>query len=197
MEKEPPGRGALPAISLTYRRTSRLSMRIGRGGELRVSAPFGTPEARVRAFILEHADWIRQARARMAAAGERRESFYDRLPLHTPAERRLAAQRLTAFLDVRLARYAPLMGVPLPRVSLSRMTSRWGWCKPHAGEVRFSLYLLLLPDWCAESVVVHELAHFLVPNHGPAFYAVMDRHYPRWREARRHIRLLLAGGGRE
>jgi predicted metal-dependent hydrolase len=37
---------------------------------------------------------------------------------------------------------------------------------------------------CIEHVVVHELAHLLVPNHSPRFYAVMDKFFPRWKEAR-------------
>ena len=48
----------------------------------------------------------------------------------------------------------------------------------------FSAYLLLLPEWCIEHVVVHELAHLIVPNHSDKFYAVMDTYFPRWREAR-------------
>jgi hypothetical protein len=35
-----------------------------------------------------------------------------------------------------------------------------------------------------EHVVVHELAHLIVPNHGKDFYAVMDKFFPRWKEAK-------------
>ncbi|NLG08305.1 MAG: M48 family metallopeptidase, partial [Deinococcales bacterium] len=31
-------------------------------------------------------------------------------------------------------------------------------------------------------IVVHEVAHLLVPDHGPRFKALMSRHVPRWRE---------------
>lgn len=55
----------------------------------------------------------------------------------------------------------------------------------------FSVYLLLFPDWIVEHVVVHELAHLIEPNHGPRFYRVMDRHFPRWREAREITRKIL------
>ncbi|MBQ1701387.1 MAG: M48 family metallopeptidase [Prevotella sp.] len=43
---------------------------------------------------------------------------------------------------------------------------------------------MLLPKWCVEHVVVHELAHLIVPNHGKDFYAVMDRFFPKWKEAK-------------
>ena len=49
-------------IKVTYRRTSRLSMRIVKNGDVHVSAPIGMPREKVIAFIEEHKDWIEQAR---------------------------------------------------------------------------------------------------------------------------------------
>ena len=39
-------------------------------------------------------------------------------------------------------------------------------------------------EWCVEHVVVHELCHFLEPSHNARFHALMDKYFPRWREAR-------------
>ena len=50
------------AIQITYRRTSRLSMRIVKNGDVHVSAPIGLSRDRVIAFIEEHRDWISEAR---------------------------------------------------------------------------------------------------------------------------------------
>lgn len=55
-------------------------------------------------------------------------------------------------------------------------------------KLAFSVYLLLLPDWCIEHVVVHELAHLLEANHSKRFYAIMDRFFPRWKEARKETK---------
>ena len=38
-----------------------------------------------------------------------------------------------------------------------------------------------------EYVVVHELTHLRAPNHGPAFYALMDARLPGWRQLRRRL----------
>ena len=46
-------------------------------------------------------------------------------------------------------------------------------------------YVLLLPKWCVEHVVVHELCHLLEPSHNARFHALMDKYFPRWREARK------------
>ena len=50
------------AIKVTYRRTSRLSMRIVKNGDVHVSAPIGMPREKVMAFIEEHKDWINEAK---------------------------------------------------------------------------------------------------------------------------------------
>jgi predicted metal-dependent hydrolase len=47
---------------------------------------------------------------------------------------------------------------------------------------------LLLPEWCVEHVVVHELCHLLEPAHNARFHQLMDCYFPRWREARKEIR---------
>ena len=49
------------AIQVTYRRTSRLSMRIAKNGDVHVSAPIGLPKKQVVAFIEQHQDWIAEA----------------------------------------------------------------------------------------------------------------------------------------
>lgn len=54
------------AIEITYRRTSRLSMRIVKNGDVHVSVPIGYPSKLVDEFIADHAEWIESARKRNA-----------------------------------------------------------------------------------------------------------------------------------
>ena len=62
------------AIQVTYRRTSRLSMRIAKNGDVRVSAPVGLSRKEVERFIDEHRDWIAEARERVLDNKRRREA---------------------------------------------------------------------------------------------------------------------------
>lgn len=41
-----------------------------------------------------------------------------------------------------------------------------------------------MPLEVLEYVIVHEMAHLLVPNHSPRFTALMDRYLPHWRKLR-------------
>ncbi|MCR5130643.1 MAG: M48 family metallopeptidase [Prevotella sp.] len=178
------------AIIITYRHTRRLSMRIAQNGDVRVSAPLRTPRIIIEAFIEKNQDWIVKAQARTAERLQQRAAFYDQLSLNTPAERKEATNRLRAIVDPMFEHYRREMNAQPSRITFRRSTSRWGSCNHRTRSISLSIYLLLLPEWCIEHVVVHELAHLHQPNHGPAFYALMDRHFPRWREARAETRRL-------
>lgn len=179
------------AIQVTYRRTSRLSMRIAKNGDVRVSAPVGLPRKEVERFIDEHRDWIAEARERVLDNQRRRAAFYNQLPLRTKAEAAEALQRLRTLVEPMVERYSGEMGVKPAGISYKAMISRWGVCNVKARTVCFSAYLLLLPEWCVEHVVVHELCHLLEPSHNARFHALMDRYFPRWKEARRETRQIM------
>lgn len=104
------------------------------------------------------------------------------------------AQCQTVFPEILRERY-PLfqdLGVPYPTLRIRSMKSRWGSCLPGKGVITLSKQLLAAPRECIEYVVVHEYCHFLHPNHGKGFYALLTDRMPDWKG--RKIR--LNGGGR-
>lgn len=166
-------------------------MRIVKNGDVHVSAPIGIPRSEVERFIEEHRDWIAKARKQTLERQLQRSAFYDQLPLRTKAETAAALQRLKALTGPMVERYAQEMGVKPSLVYYKPTISRWGQCNVKDRSICFSTYLLLLPDWCVEHVVVHELCHLLVASHSSRFYTLMDRYFPRWREARKETRRLV------
>ena len=173
------------AIQVTYRRTGRLSMRIVKNGDVHVSAPIGMPQKEVERFIEEHREWIVEARKKTYERQKQRADFYNQLPLKTREQADAALLRLKALIEPMVECHAKEMGVKPAVVSYKAMISRWGVCNVRDKSICFSVYLLLLPEWCVEHVVVHELCHLLEPSHNARFHALMDRFFPRWREARR------------
>ena len=110
----------------------------------------------------------------------------------TPAQRaRLVAayraarlrERLAALLDLWLAR----LGEGPVRWGVRDMRTEWGSCTKARRTLRFNLQLALAPSACVEYVVVHELTHLRVANHGPEFKALMDERMPDWRERRKAL----------
>ena len=180
------------SIEVTYRRTSRLSMRIVKNGDVHVSAPLGTPRSEVTAFIDKHREWIEAARTKTAARQQQRADFFHQLPLTTRAQADQAQTKLKALIEPMVERHAKAMGVQPSLVYYKPMISRWGQCNIRDRSICFSAYLLLLPEWCVEHVVVHELCHLIEPNHNARFHALMDKYFPRWRDARREARRISA-----
>ena len=160
-------------------------MRIVKNGDVHVSAPFGMSKRAVETFINEHLEWIEEASKRNTDRLKRRSDFYNQLPLSNRTEKENAIRQLRALIEPMIERYSEIMGVRPESVSYKPMISRWGVCKFKDHSICFSIYLLLLPDWCVEHVVVHELCHLLEPSHNARFHALMDKFYPRWREARK------------
>ena len=66
------------------------------------------------------------------------------------------------------------------------MRTRWGSCTPVDRSVRVSVRLRELPSWVLDYVLLHELAHLLVPGHGPDFWALVGR-FPRAERARGYL----------
>ncbi len=65
---------------------------------------------------------------------------------------------------------------------VTNQSKRWGSCSAESGEIRLSHRLQAVPGWVLDTVIVHELAHLVVPNHSDAFYQLANRH-PRQAEA--------------
>lgn len=180
-------------IQLKYRRSSRLSMRIVRNGDVHVSAPIGLSRTEVEAFISSHLDWIEEARKKTNERQKQRETFFNQLPLKTKGQKVAATERVRALVEPMIERYGKEMEISPSSVSFKPMISRWGVCNVKNRSICYSTYLLLLPDWCVEHVVVHELCHLLEPSHNVRFHALMDKYFSKWREARKEARKVTKG----
>jgi predicted metal-dependent hydrolase len=61
------------------------------------------------------------------------------------------------------------------------MTTKWASCSS-AGRLCFSQDLLRKARAFQEVVVVHELLHLLIPNHGKLFKSLMTAYVPDWQQ---------------
>lgn len=67
------------------------------------------------------------------------------------------------------------------------MTTRWGTCNTNTKKLWFNLQLAKKPIECIEYIILHELAHLKVKNHGDDFIAILDSHMPYWRETKKRL----------
>jgi len=117
--------------------------------------------------------------------GEAREKtiawLVDRLVAKQPLRVAAGDDDLMARALVLCARYKMRVQPSAVRWATNQ-TARWGSCSFHSGEIRISHRLSSVPGWVLDSVLVHELAHLVHPDHSPAFHQLADR-FPRHKEA--------------
>ena len=87
------------------------------------------------------------------------------------------------------------LGVKVTGYFLQRMKTKWGGCNHEARHIRLNTELVKKPKDLLEYVVVHEMAHLIAPTHSERFVAVLNEHYPSWREARAELNELPLGAG--
>jgi predicted metal-dependent hydrolase len=92
-----------------------------------------------------------------------------------------------------IAKWEPILGVKVSGYFLQRMKTKWGSCNHHAGNIRLNTELVKKPKDLVEYVVVHEMAHLLEPTHSERFVALLDQHWPHWRECRAELNALPLG----
>ncbi len=89
--------------------------------------------------------------------------------------------------ELLVSRWEKRLGVRLERFSIQRMKTKWGSSNPKRRTIRLNLELARHTPDCLDYIILHEMAHLLVPNHGEAFTALLDRHMPEWRITRQTL----------
>ena len=119
----------------------------------------------------EEARWVETMLARLAAKDAKAPAGDEEL-------RRRALALSKRYLD----------GKARPRSVrwVTNQRGRWGSCTPADGTVRLSHRMQGFPDWVVDYVLVHELAHLLVADHSPAFWALVAN-YPMAERARGYL----------
>ena len=75
---------------------------------------------------------------------------------------------------------------PVP-LKLRKMKRTWGNCSS-SGLIKLNTHLIKAPLSVLDAVIAHELCHLREMNHGKAFYALLERLNPNWRQDRARLR---------
>lgn len=89
--------------------------------------------------------------------------------------------------------WAVKLAVQPGRIQFREMYRKWGSCSSK-GNITLNSALLNVPRPLAEYVIVHELVHLRVFNHGKDFKALMRQHLPDYLARETELDKLLKGG---
>ena len=148
------------AVDVVRKRVRRINVRVSADGVIHLSVPsWGCTIAEGEAFLRANWKWAVSARA----------------------------QALAVLLAELHAAWCARLGEAGVTWKLRTMKTLWGSCHFRKRHVTYNRELARAPRELVEYVVVHELTHLRAPNHGPAFYALMDARLPGWRALRRAL----------
>ncbi|HKE67733.1 MAG TPA: M48 family metallopeptidase [Nocardioidaceae bacterium] len=119
----------------------------------------------------EEAEWVEIMLGRLERQSRRQ----------APSDAELARKA-----EILSERYLDGLAVPTSVRWVDNQQSRWGSCTIADRTIRLSTRLRGMPTWVIDYVLLHELAHLLVPGHGPDFWEWVDR-YPRTERARGYL----------
>ncbi len=84
-------------------------------------------------------------------------------------------------LKGKVKRWASVIGVEPERIQIQQMTTKWASCST-SGRICLSTELLREDVDFQEVVIVHELLHLRVSNHGKLFKSLMNAYLPGWED---------------
>lgn len=156
-----------------------LAVQVDPGGEVLVRAPRRMKTDKIRQFVWEHRDWLREKvmESRRAPVDE----------MYTPWEKARLREEAREILQVKTDYFARLMGVQYNRIFIKEQKTIWGSCSTK-GNLNFNWKLILAGPDQLEYVVVHELAHLKEMNHSPAFWREVEKVLPDYRERRKKLK---------
>ena len=99
--------------------------------------------------------------------------------------------RLKSSFKAVVREWAVKLEVDIVWLGVRPMRNKWASCST-AGHLNFNEELLEMDRECWDYVIVHELLHFFVPNHGRLWKSLMRAHLGNYERAAQK----LAGAGR-
>lgn len=87
---------------------------------------------------------------------------------------------------LRCLKEAASLRMPPPKIVIRRMGKRWGSCT-ETGNILINVELIKTPLDCIEYLIMHELCHLRVHNHGPAYYRLLARCMPDWQRRKERL----------
>jgi len=159
--------GIGPVVLAPSRRAKRLILSIRPFRGVRLAVPRGVSVVQATDFLYAKLSWLQHHLPRVRRMEAELTARAESVPVIDREEARL---QLTARLQELAARH----GFRYQRVSIRNQKSRWGSCSA-ANNISLNMKLAILPAELMDYVLLHELLHTRIKNHGPAFWAELEQ----------------------
>lgn len=162
-------------------RSKHLRINIHADRRIVVTAPRHVPQHAIEQFVREKTPWITKTIAALPTSTQ----LHTREDI-TQESIHACRARATKYIRDRLVHFLGYYGYSYGRISIKKMTSRWGSCSSE-GNLSFDYRLLFLPQEVSDYVIVHEICHLKELNHSSRFWQLVSETIPEYKKRKREL----------
>lgn len=195
---------------VTYKHMKSITMRV-REGRLMISAPYKTPTSYIEDNIIKYKQRLLPQIMQYNPHGMYHEDGYvyifnqryqivsrdiqkyicqihdDKLYVYHHNIQRCVEiylkKLLLDYIEEKVIGYLAYdFDLKMPIIEIKKYKGRWGSCFYKDNKITFNLSLVHLEKSLIDYVIVHELVHFLQPNHSTLFYQEIEKRMPDYKQ---------------
>jgi len=136
---------------------------------IRVAVPFGLSYQQAEDIVKSKRKWLEEQTAKIKAIQEEHEARTHDKP---EIDRKDAREKIIQRLDELATRH----GFEYNRVFVRAQKTKWGSCSGNQ-NINLNLKLVDLPQELMDYVILHELVHLKIKNHGRKFWEELDSYF--------------------
>jgi predicted metal-dependent hydrolase len=150
-----------PVLLERSRRAKRISLTVRPFKGVRVAVPLGVSFRQAQAVAQSNAAWIARQLQQTRRLERQSVRFNQHGVINRAVARRIIVQRLEALADRH--------GFSFHRVFVRNQKTRWGSCSMQ-NNINLNIHLICLPSDLMDYVILHELVHTRIKDHGQQFW---------------------------
>ena len=170
---------AMTSVQIIRCRRKSVGIRVTDGGEVVVRAPLRMSRAEIMRILEGKRDWIEKTLEKVRSR--------ETAPKFTEAELKELSKQAKKAIPLKVAAWAPKVGVTYGQIAIRKQKTRWGSCSSK-GNLNFNCLLMLCPPEVLDYVVIHELCHRKEMNHSPRFWAEVEKLDPDYKAHRQWLK---------
>ncbi len=173
-------KGIGPVFFERSSRARRLNITVRSNIDVRVAVPYGIPLDRAVRFASTQKLWVQK---QMTTMQSRMRKLAKRLK--NPME--IDTQVVKKILKERTAHLAAKYNYNYNSITIRNQKTKWGSCSAK-NNISLNMKLIRLPDELMDYIIIHELVHTRIKNHGPEFWQELEKAVPNAHKIRNQIK---------
>ncbi len=149
------------------RRSRRIAISVGPYKPVRVSFPPAVSFGCAQQYFEKNMEWVLTKVTQAKKHEQQSENVYASQP---PIDTAFHAKRLYG----RIKELALDFGYQFNKITIRNQRTRWGSCSAK-NNINLNIHLSRLPQHLCDYVLLHELVHTKVKNHGKDFWKELDK----------------------